>query len=180
MKHDLRRVLLTQRQAMDPGEKERHDAALCARLLAWCAGQPVTSIGLYWPIRGEPDLQAAYGQLAQRGIRLALPVVLQKDAPLVFAAWVPGDAMESGAMKVPIPAQPHRLVVPQMLLIPCVGFNRGKMRLGYGGGFYDRTLAQVPRPLAIGIAYQQAQAEFDADAHDIALDLVLTEAQTID
>jgi 5-formyltetrahydrofolate cyclo-ligase len=62
------------------------------------------------------------------------------------------------------------------LLIPCVGFNTARFRLGYGGGFYDRTLALSPRPFALGIAYQLSRAEFAAQAHDVAMDTVLTEA----
>ncbi len=153
----------------------RHDAALGQRLLQWCGQHPVTCLGVYWPIRGEPDLQAAYAELARRGPQLALPVVTGRDMPLAFAAWAPGDALEEGAMKVPVPQAPHRLVMPEALLIPCVGFNTMRLRLGYGGGFYDRTLAREPRPLAVGIAYQCALTQFEGEAHDIALDAVLTE-----
>jgi 5,10-methenyltetrahydrofolate synthetase len=160
---------------LTPSQRAHHDAALSARLLDWCAGHPAACFGVYWPIRGEPDLREAYAELARRGQRLALPVVTARDAPLAFAAWTPGDALEEGAMKVPVPQAPHRLVTPDALLIPCVGFNAARVRLGYGGGFYDRTLAGTPRPQAIGVAYQFSLVEFDADAHDIALDAVLTE-----
>ena len=175
MKQDLRRVLLTQRQALTPVQRAQHDAALGRRLLAWCDKHPGACLGVYWPIRGEPDLRGAYAELAERGQQLALPVVTGRDAPLAFAAWAPGDALEEGAMKVPVPQAPQRWVRPDALLIPCVGFNLARLRLGYGGGFYDRTLAQAPRPLAIGIAYQVSLTEFEGDAHDIALDAVLTE-----
>lgn len=175
MKQDLRRVLLQQRQALTPLQRAHHDATLGQRLLHWCAQHPVDCLGVYWPIRGEPDLRRAYAELARHGMRLALPVVTGPDAPLAFAAWAPGGALQEGAMKVPVPTAPQRLVTPDALLIPCVGFNKSRIRLGYGGGFYDRTLAGEPRPLAIGVAYQCTLAEFEADAHDVALDAVLTE-----
>lgn len=175
MKQDLRRVLLTQRQALTPVQRTQHDAALSRRLQDWCARHPSDCLGVYWPIRGEPDLRDAYTELAKRGQKLALPVVMGRDAPLAFAAWAPGEPLEEGAMKVPVPCAPQRFVMPDTLLIPCVGFNAARLRLGYGGGFYDRTLAGRPRPQALGIAYQCALIEFEGDAHDIALDAVLTE-----
>ncbi|MBV8634609.1 MAG: 5-formyltetrahydrofolate cyclo-ligase, partial [Burkholderiaceae bacterium] len=148
MKPDLRRVLLTQRQALTPEQRSAHDAALGERLLRWSEQQSLSCLGVYWPIRGEPDLRDAYAELARRGLHLALPVMTGRDAPLAFAAWAPGDALEEGAMKVPIPKAPQRFVTPDALLIPCVGFNQARLRLGYGGGFYDRTLANEPRPKA--------------------------------
>ncbi len=175
MKHELRRVLLQQRQALTPEQRARHDAALGQRLLQWCAQHPIVCLGVYWPIRGEPDLQEAFAELARRGLQLALPVVAGRDLPLTFADWKPGDAMEEGAMKVPVPKTPRQLVTPDALLIPCVGFNEARLRLGFGGGFYDRTLARAPRPLTVGVAYQDTLVEFEGDAHDIALDAVLTE-----
>lgn len=168
-------MLLTQRQELTPEMRAQQDAALRRHLLEWLARNPVHCLGVYWPIRGEPDLRELYGELAERDVQLALPIVVAPDAPLSFSAWTPGEPMEKGAMKVPIPAAPRQTLTPEALLIPCVGFNRERVRLGYGGGFYDRTLAQTPRPIAIGIAYHQAVTDFAADLHDIALDIVLTD-----
>ena len=115
-----------------------------------------------------------YADLAQEGVKLALPVVMGKGAPLGFAGWTPGDALVCDAHGVPTPVKKN-LIRPEALLIPCVGFNADNIRLGYGGGFYDRTLAVKPRPLAIGVAYASARTSFNADPHDIALDIVITE-----
>jgi len=175
MKQDLRDQLLARRRATTPEERAQCDAALCTHVLACWERQPITSLGVYWPIRGEPDLQAAYAELARRGVQLALPVVVDINAPLQFAKWVPGDALVIGPMKVPVPGLPQARVQPKALLIPCVGFNQQRMRLGYGGGYYDRTLAVDPRPIAIGIAYRGSLASFAADLHDIALDAIITE-----
>jgi 5,10-methenyltetrahydrofolate synthetase len=107
-------------------------------------------------------------------VRLALPVVVDKDAPLRFVNWTPGDAMLKDGFGVAIPAS-GEVVSPQALLIPCVGFNRQRLRLGYGGGFYDRTLAVDPRPTTVGIGYACGLVDFDGAAHDIALDMIFTE-----
>lgn len=175
MKQDLRKQLLARRRAISAEERAQHDAALNNRVLAWWDRHPVASMGVYWPIRGEPDLQAAYRELARRGVQLALPVVINSSAPLQFVKWAPGDVLVVGAMQVPVPAPPHKPIRPEALLIPCAGFNPQRMRLGYGGGFYDRTLAVTPRPMAIGIAYHCLSAAFVADPHDIALDAIITE-----
>ena len=131
-------------------------------------------------MREEPDLRDVYAELAAQGVQLALPLVVARDAPLQFAAWTPGEPLEVDAMGVSIPAQisaQGRIMLnPEALLIPCVGFNAARVRLGYGGGYYDRTLAVAPRPLAIGIAYANGLASFDAAPHDAALDLIITEA----
>lgn len=175
MKQDLRPKLLALRRNLTNEQRVQFDQLLSEHVLGWHAAHPVASLGVYWPIRGEPDLQSAYAELVKRGVELALPIVVAADAPLQFATWKPGDTTVAGAMKVPIPVEPRTLIEPQALLIPCVGFNSERARLGYGGGFYDRTLARSPRPLAIGIAYQCTQAEFAADAHDVRLDVILTE-----
>lgn len=171
----LRRALLADRQAIDSEVRRQWDASIGAQVKALLAAHPFRALGVYWPIRGEPDLRETFGELAARGIRLALPVVIDHDMPLGFAAWTPGDALVKDAMGVSVPTvQQH--IEPDALLIPCVGFNSANMRLGYGGGFYDRTLALDPRPYAIGVAYGCGAAEFDGDPHDVALDVVITES----
>jgi 5-formyltetrahydrofolate cyclo-ligase len=167
--------MLARRSAISPQERLRMDAELTARVLDWWRRNPLRCLGVYWPIRGEPDLSAAYRELIKHGVQLALPIITDADSPLQFAAWSPGAAVIPGAMKVPIPAPPRLLVQPDGLLIPCLGFNQSRIRLGYGGGFYDRTLAADRRPLAIGVAYQCLSADFSADGHDIAMDVLITE-----
>lgn len=171
----LRRRLLDARRAVPPDERAARDAALGAHVIAWCHAHGVRSLAVYCAIRGEPELLPAFTQLADEGVALALPIVAQTDAPLRFAAWRPGMAMVKDAMGVPVPAEIAFVAMPQALLLPCVGFNGKGYRLGYGGGYYDRTLAAQPRPLAVGVAYDEARAEFDVQAHDVALDAILTE-----
>jgi 5-formyltetrahydrofolate cyclo-ligase len=171
----LRKQLLAARRAIDPARKLIWDREIGVRLLAWWDTQDSEEVAVYWSISGEPDLTEAYAELARRGVRLALPVVEQRDAPLAFAQWAPGEAMQKDAMGVAVPSVLRPRARPAVILLPCVGFNAQGYRLGYGGGYYDRTLERAPRPIGLGIAYAQLEACFDTAPHDIALDLVITE-----
>jgi 5-formyltetrahydrofolate cyclo-ligase len=176
-KTSLRRELLANRQAIAPEVRNAIDAAIQKHVLQWTDVHPVAVLGVYWPIRGEPDLRDCYAELSSRGLRLALPVVVDRNAPLRFIEWKPGDAMIKDAFGVAIPTS-GAAVQPDALLIPCVGFNEERFRLGYGGGFYDRTLALVGRPVTVGIGYEISRTRFEADAHDVPLDFVITEKGT--
>ncbi len=171
----LRRSLALARASIDPARKAEWDAAIGAQLLAWWRAQPVPALGVYWPLRGEADLSSAYAELAQAGVRLALPVVLARDAALGFADWRPGEAMVKDTMGVAVPADLRMVERPPALLVPCLGFNQEGYRLGYGGGYYDRTLELEPRPVTLGIAYACQAAQFAGAAHDVALDRIITE-----
>ncbi len=172
----LRKHLAATRAQISPADKARCDAVIAARVLAWVQAAGVESIGVYWPLRGEPDLAPCYRELAARGVQLALPVVLERDAALGFASWQPGEDMVKDKMGVAVPADLRLVARPQALLIPCLGFNAERFRLGYGGGYYDRTLEQTPRPLTAGVAYACLQADFASAPYDVALDLIITEA----
>lgn len=174
-KSALRKQLLAARRALDADTRAQWDRALCGQVLAWQRQSKAQVLGVYWPLSGEPDLNAAYAELARRGVRLLLPVVVSRDAALEFAHWQMGEAMVKDKMGVAVPADLRMESYPPALLVPCLGFNRHGYRLGYGGGFYDRTLAREPRPATVGIAYSCLQADFPDDAHDVALDTVLTE-----
>lgn len=175
-KSRLRQDLLARRQAIVPAVRAEWDAIIGKYLKHLLERQPAQSIGVFWPMRSEPDLRQTFEEWSAAGLQLALPVVIDPELPLKFLAWAPGDALEKDAMGVWVPASAGRVVAPELLLVPCVGYNRDRFRLGYGGGFYDRTLAAEPRPQAIGVAYACARADFAVQAHDIALDAVVTEA----
>lgn len=175
----LRRSLMDVRRVMTSDTRTRLDNAIAAQLLAWWQSNPVQSLGVFWPIQQEPDLRTAYALLAAKGVQLALPIVDKRDAPLRYAAWTPGDPVVKDALGIAIPAKNTVSMLPEALLIPCVGFNPERFRLGYGGGFYDRTLATSPRPLAVGIAYAASGATFSAAPHDIPMDVLITETQIV-
>ncbi|MFP5391675.1 MAG: 5-formyltetrahydrofolate cyclo-ligase [Gammaproteobacteria bacterium] len=178
LKAALRTRLRAQRAGFDPAHKARLDEQLCARVLALFADIELRSWGVFWPLKGEPDLFPAYEALAQRGVELFLPVVLKRDAPLDFCRWTPGETMHKDAMGIAVPEQLRLAPTPELLLIPCLGWNRAKFRLGYGGGFYDRTLAVAKPPFTVGVGYADLEAEFPTQTHDVALDVLVTERAT--
>lgn len=133
-------------------------------------------ISLYWPFKGEPDLRNWLIRLIERGARIALPVVVEKNAPLEFRLWSPGEPLERGIWNILVPAH-GAVVMPDIVIAPVVGFDVANYRLGYGGGYFDRTLAAAPRkPLAIGIGYGSSRIDtIYPQRHDIAMDLIVTE-----
>lgn len=174
-KSALRRHLKAERASLDGAGKRERDRRIGEQVLAWWRRTRPPLLAVYWPLSGEPDLSETYARLAQEGAALALPVVVKRHAALAFAAWTPGEAMEVDTMGIAVPAALRTVARPPALLVPCLGFNEQGYRLGYGGGFYDRTLAPGPRPATLGIAYACQQVAFAADAHDLPLDAVITE-----
>ena len=172
----LRQTLLQQRRQLDPELRKMWDQSLIDHLLAWCEAEKPASLAVYSPIRGEPDLCRSYSSISAMGIALAFPFVLAKNRPLEFLAWREGDPMTTDEFGIPVPLQRDHLITPEAMLIPCVGFNDRRYRLGYGGGFYDRTLAVLPSVISIGIAYQNQLCEFEPGIHDIAMVKILTES----
>lgn len=138
------------------------------------------TVSLYWPFRGEPDLRPWMDELTRSGARCALPVVVRKAAPLEFRRFAPGDALEKGVWNIPVPAAGD-LVLPDVVIAPLVGFDAQNYRLGYGGGFFDRTLAAMPaRLLVVGVGYSvQSIATIRPQPHDIPMDrLVVADVAT--
>lgn len=132
-------------------------------------------VSLYWPFRGEPDMRGWMDEVNARGGRTALPIVVEKGRPLVFRTWKQGDKLDRGVWNIPIPAGGEE-VLPDIVISPVVGFA-DNYRLGYGGGFFDRTLAAMPRrPLVVGIGYaMQKIATIYPQPHDIPMDMIVTE-----
>ena len=132
----------------------------------------------YWPIKGEPDLRPLMTELHRRGVVVALPIVETRAAPLVFRRWTPATKMVRGDWNIPVPPPDAPMETPAIALAPLVGWSADGYRLGYGGGYFDRTLAALrPRPFVIGVGFETARLRtIFPQPHDIALDLVLTEA----
>jgi 5-formyltetrahydrofolate cyclo-ligase len=157
--------------------------ALTVRLDAVVARFSPRSIGFYWPLRGEFDARAWMTSwlAADPARRAALPAIPERHTPLTFLAWTPAAPMREGHHGIPEPAEQEALV-PDLLLVPCVGFDRDGYRLGYGGGYYDRTLAAWPGatpPVTVGIAYESCRIDdgvLAREAHDLPLDAVVTDA----
>lgn len=172
----MRAQLLNQRQAIAPAERQRWNAQITRLLLDHFPQLGTMTIGLYWPYMGEFDPRHAVFEWRRQGATAALPQVVQKAAPLQFRAWWPGVAMGRGVYDIPVPLGTEQ-VTPDALLVPPVGFDAAGYRIGYGGGFYDRTLATMrPRPLTIGVAYELSRLPtIYPQEHDIAVDFLVTQ-----
>ena len=176
----LRKHLKSQRAGLIGDEKRLADRRIAEQVLAWWRRTRPPLLAVYWPLGGEPDLGETYRVLATEGAALALPVVLERHAALGFGAWSPGEAMGKDLTGIAVPADLRLVARPPALLVPCLGFDERGYRLGYGGGFYDRTLAGGVRPATLGVAYACQAAQFDVDVHDVPLDLIVTEATSLE
>jgi 5-formyltetrahydrofolate cyclo-ligase len=172
----LRKQLLAERLAL-PDRLQRADA-LQEVLRVWLLARRETAIGAYWPIRGEFDpLPALYRWAeydAQR--RIGLPVMDRETKRLSFHVWYPGCPMAEDGFGILKPKDTEAFA-PQLLLVACVGYGPRGLRLGYGGGFYDRTLAALqPRPATAGVGYAHGYVPWlRAEPHDLPMDAMLTE-----
>jgi 5-formyltetrahydrofolate cyclo-ligase len=173
-----RERLIAERLAMTDEAYEAASAAICAFVLERLGkiGGGVI-VGGYWPIRREPDCPPLLRRIVEAGGQAALPAIVAPKQPLEFRSWTPEAAMETGLFDIPHPVG-GAVVTPTVLLVPLVGFDAAGHRLGYGGGFYDRTLADLaPRPLAIGLGFEFARLEsIRPRPHDQFMDLIVTEA----
>ncbi|MBM3591749.1 MAG: 5-formyltetrahydrofolate cyclo-ligase [Alphaproteobacteria bacterium] len=152
---------------------------LAEAVLALYAPAPGAIIAGYWPMGEEMDPRPLLLALAAQGHRLALPITPPRGQPLTFRAWTPGAALSPGPMGTSEPASGEKLR-PDILLVPLLAFDRAGRRLGYGGGYYDRTLAALSGAKAIGIAYAgQEMPEVPAGPQDFRLPLIATEAGVI-
>lgn len=175
----LRKKLVAARQAL-PDRLERA-VALQQVLRVWLVGRREVSIGAYWPIKGEFDpLPALYRwtEGAPDGVirRIGLPVAHRESGSLRFHVWYPGCETELDAYDIPKPKGTEEFA-PEMLIVPCLGFGPGGVRLGYGGGFFERTLSSVsPRPVTVGVSYTHGFLPLlRAGPKDWPLDAMLTE-----
>jgi len=172
-----RTTLLAMRQAMPPDARHRAAEVVAAKLDDIVAKWHHSVIGLYWPIKQEIDLLPWANELALReAVTLCLPVVVTPRAPLEYRRWNQGEPLARGIWNIPIPAR-RDVVSPDLMLAPLVGFDRANYRLGYGGGYFDRTLASLrQRPMVIGIGYDfSAMETIFPQTHDIPMDALLTE-----
>jgi len=170
-----RAQLLEMRASLD--HRERLEAALQHRVADWLHSAGVHALGFYFPIRGEPDLRRVVSMWLASDTRhiAALPVI--NGRTLQFHAWTSDSPMQAGGFGIPVPSQ-GRVVQPECLLVPCVGFDERRFRIGFGGGYYDRTLAElVPFPLVVGIAFEASRLpSIDPQPHDVKMDVVITDA----
>lgn len=183
----MRHQLLEERLKMSVEDRVEQSRRLALSLEAHCHDRSLVRsssvVSGYWPLRGEPDLRPWLKQLDSQGVTCVLPVVVEKGAPLRFRKWSPGCRMERGFWNIPVPAAREEFV-PDLLLAPLVGFDSQRYRLGYGGGYFDRTLALLRESqrayVALGVGLESGHlATIHPLSHDIALDAIITPERVI-
>lgn len=164
------------RRALPARERRRHAERIAGDIADMLDGASGRVVSFYWPIRAEPNLLPLMRVLEEAGHRCVLPIVVARATPLKFRSWRDGEPLVPGVWNIPIPAGGEELT-PDVTIAPVIGFDRACYRLGYGGGFFDRTLASLStRPRAIGVGYALAAiGTIHPLPHDIAMDVIVTE-----
>lgn len=172
-----RAQLLAARTSASAQDRAAWSASINALLVEVLDLQAPCVLGLCWPYRAEFDARPLAAHLRARGVRSALPVVLGPGLPLDFRHWWPGVVMDKGVYDIPVPRDTETLL-PDVLLVPPVGIDAQGYRLGYGGGYFDRTLAAMARkPVCIATAFDLSRIDtLDPQAHDVRMDFVLSES----
>jgi 5-formyltetrahydrofolate cyclo-ligase len=172
-----RAALIERRVAVPAGTLAQWSAAMTALIESGFPMLAGMTVGFCWPFKHEFDARFVIRRLRDQGATAALPAVVEKARPLQFRKWWPGAPMKPGVYDIPVPDGTEP-VVPDAAIVPMNGFDGQGYRLGYGGGYFDRTLAAIaPRPLAIGVSFEFARLPtIHPQPHDIAMDFVVTEA----
>jgi 5-formyltetrahydrofolate cyclo-ligase len=172
-----RAELIARRSGFDPEQRRRWNEVITEQLVQGFPELAGKIIGFCWPYKGEFDARFAIRQLRERGARAALPAVVERKGPLEFRKWWPGAATEPGVYGIPIPVGTG-VMIPDAAIVPMNGFDEQGYRLGYGGGYFDRTLAALdPRPLSIGVSFEALRLPtIYPQPHDIPMNFVVTEA----
>lgn len=172
-----RRSLIEVRKALSEADRRERDTRIDHWLATGFGAAGGHDVGFCWPFAAEPEPRFAVRRWREAGSRAALPAVVAPRTPLQFRQWWPGAPMEAGVYDIPYPVD-TALIHPAVVLVPVNGLDDGGFRLGYGGGYFDRTLAALdPRPITIGIGYETARIPtIHPRAHDIPLDFFVSEA----
>jgi 5-formyltetrahydrofolate cyclo-ligase len=182
-KAQLRREALAQRGRIEPAARAAFSRRLAEEGLRLARLWIPRTVSVFHPLSDEPDTAPLLTALAEEGFATALPVVVGRGSPLAFRLWRPGEPTRAGAMAIREPLEGAPAVDPDLLFVPLACFDRRGARIGYGAGFYDRSLAwlrAIKSIHAIGVAYGVCEvAAVPYEAHDQSLDAVVTEQETI-
>lgn len=174
-----RRALRERRAALGEAARMRAAQAIASRLEALVTAARPAVVGAYWAMKEEPELAGAMAHWHAAGLAVALPRVAAADAPLEFVRWHPGAALAAGPFGTLHPEGAQALR-PDLLVIPCLGFDARCYRMGYGGGYYDRTLERLGAVATVGVAYDCCEVRgFAPHEHDLPLDWVVTEQRVL-
>ncbi len=172
-----RERLISTRLALSAAGRLERGGPIAARVLEEIGEVEGRIISAYWPFRGEPDLRPLLEEIVRRGGKTALPVVIEKGRPLEFHLWQACELLSRGIWNIPVPVR-RRPCVPDIVIAPVIGYDRACYRLGYGGGFFDRTLAAMQtKPSIIGVSYCAGEiSTIYPQWHDVPMDLIVTES----
>lgn len=181
-RRELRRRMLERRVALSAEQCTGYSAAVCRQLRGTFPQLSEQRVAFCWPVRNEPDLRPLLAEWLTgkaSGFAALLPVVIGENQPLKFRAWLPESGLMPDHYGIPTPAG-GEFLTPQALLLPVNAFDAACFRLGYGGGYFDRTLAALRtpgwRPLALGVGFELARVDsIRPQAHDLPLDAIITE-----
>ena len=178
-RHQQRQQLIEKRIAVHGYQRKLCQQEILLKLSDILKDMQPGIIAFYWPFKGEIDCRKLVSDILQQGWQAALPAVTKVSSPLEFRQWTPETPLISGVWKIPVPKS-RTIVVPNVMLIPLVGFDECHYRLGYGGGYYDRTIIEIePSPMKIGIGFELARlTTIYPQSYDIAMDIILTEKTT--
>ncbi len=179
-RRELRQRLVEQRLALSSDTCARLSATICTHLKKYFPQLAGMRVGFCWPVKNEPDLRplmSSWLASGDPGFSALLPVVAESGTALSFRAWTPATPLIPDRYGIPAPAD-GEFLLPQALLIPVNAFDAQGFRIGYGGGFFDRTLATLnPAPLSIGVGFELSRVDsIRPEPHDIRLDVMVTEA----
>jgi 5,10-methenyltetrahydrofolate synthetase len=175
-RQQLRNTLLAARRAL-PGEQvAAWSARMVGHLLRVFPQAPGSRVAFYWPIQNEPDIRAVAVIWRKQGAQTLLPVVVAPHAPLVFHPWTEKTPLAPDRYGIPTPTTGPE-IIPDVIIMAMNVFDAAGYRLGYGGGFFDRTLAALkPRPLALGVGFELSRVKnLQPEAHDQPVDWIFTE-----
>jgi 5-formyltetrahydrofolate cyclo-ligase len=179
----LRRAALARRGQIEPAARAAFSIRLADEGLRLARVWRPRSVSVFYPLRDEPDTLVLLTALAAEGFATALPLVVGRGSALTFRLWRPGEPTSAGAMSIREPAEDAPIVEPDLLFVPLACFDRRGHRIGYGAGYYDRTLTHLRamKPVhAIGVAYGICEiAAVPYETHDQTLDALVTEQETI-
>jgi 5-formyltetrahydrofolate cyclo-ligase len=179
----LRSEALARRGKIEPAARAAFGIRLADEGLRLARVWRPRIVSVFYPLRDEPDTLVLLAALADAGFATALPVVVDRGSALIFRLWRPGEPTRAGAMSIREPVEDAPIVEPDLLFVPLACFDRRGHRIGYGAGYYDRTLTNLRamRPVhAIGVGYGICEvAAVPYETHDQTLDALVTEQETI-
>ncbi len=180
MKNKLRLKLKRLRKDNNPSVDYSHFGALNNNFFKLLETLKVSNIAGFYPIQDEINILPILLQAISYGYKLSLPRVVKKNSSLLFISWSPGDKLEKNKFGIYEPKIGKEMIVPDLVITPLLGFDREGYRLGYGGGYYDRTFGQLPDALRVALCYSFQEVEqIPSEEHDQRLDYIITEKEII-